>query len=208
MTMNGNADLESTVRGQPYALVSVPNCRTCQSPLRPDIERALVTGRSYSGIARQFPEAGLSARNIGEHYRRGHLPVRDEALRRLAEERAAQIARDIDEGAGVVVDQVLFARAVVQRSFERLASGDAEPDIREGLAAARLLTDFDDTATQVEAEALFVVLTAYVEEMEKIASPEQMAKWAGACANNDEVQRVWEIGRVPSAKRQAGQRGT
>jgi hypothetical protein len=203
VTTNGNADLESSVQGQPYALVSVPNCRTCQSPLRPDIERALVTGRSYSGIARQFPQAGLSARNIGEHFRRGHLPVRDEALRRLAEERAAQIARDIDEGAGIVVDQVLFARAVVQRSFERLASGDAVPDIREGLAAARLLADFDDTATQVEAQALFVILTAYVDEMEKVASPEQMAAWAEACSKNPEWQRVTEIGRVPSAKRQA-----
>jgi len=207
VTTNGNADLESSVQGQPYALVSVPNCRTCQSPLRPDIERALVTGRSYSGIARQFPEAGLSARNIGEHFRRGHLPVRDEALRRLAEERAAQIARDIDEGAGIVVDQVLFARAVVQRSFDRMASGDAEPDIRQGLAAARLLADFDDTATQMEAQALFVILTAYVDEMEKVASPEQMAQWAEACTNNAEVQRAWDIGRVPSAKQQPEQPG-
>jgi hypothetical protein len=207
MTMNGNADLESTVQGQTYPLVSVPNCLTCQSPLRPDIERALVTGRSYAGVARQFPHAGLSSRNIGEHYRRGHLPVQDEALRRLAEERAAQIAKDIDEGAGVIVDQVLFARAVVQRSFERLACGDAEPDIREGLAAARLLADFDDTATQVEAQALFVLTRAYVEEMEKVASPEQMAEWAEACINNPEVQGVREVGRVPSAKRQADQRG-
>jgi hypothetical protein len=206
VTINGNADLESNVQGHPYALVSVPNCRTCQSPLRPDIERALVTGRSYSGIARQFPQAGLSARNIGEHFRRGHLPVRDEALRRLAEERATQIARDIDEGAGVVVDQVLFARAVVQRSFERLALGDAEPDIREGLAAARLLADFDDTGTQVEAQALFVLTKAYVDEMEKIASPEQMAEWAEACTNNAEVQRVTETGRVPSAKQYANER--
>jgi hypothetical protein len=125
----------------------------------------------------------------------------------LAEERAAQIAKDIDEGAGVVVDQVLFARAVVQRSFDRMASGDIEPDIQEGLAAARLLTDFDDTDTQAEAQALFDLMKAYVEEMEKVASPEQMAEWAEACTDNQEIQRVWELGRVPSAKRQAGQRG-
>ena len=44
------------------------------------------------------------------------------------------------------------------------------------------------------------------EEMEKLASREQMAQWAEACTNNDEVQRVWELGRVPSAKKFANQR--
>ncbi len=130
------------MQGRTFPAISRSTCRTCQSNLRQTIERELVAGRSYSTIAAGLPDgACLSARNIADHYRNGHLPLDSEQVQRLA----AEQANERGEVAGVQVqeaaDHLSLARLIVERTQERLLTGELQPTTRDGVAAARLLAD-------------------------------------------------------------------
>lgn len=134
-----------------YPARYVPECLTCTSPYRHQIESDVVAGRTYAAIIRMLPAAEGSATpnpsvaSIRNHFDGGHMPLQAEIRRRMIETRAKKVGKSIEDAAEVLVDQFTLAQAVVHRTFERLASGEIEPDLADGLAAAKFVH-------QVEAE--------------------------------------------------------
>jgi len=149
MTVAGNASLvECRIGGTAVPLTRSPRCRTCRSESRRDVEVALAEGRSYSEIAALFPESGLSKRHLSEHYRRGHLPLQSTQVRRVVSAQAADNGEIMQVAVAAQVQALKFARSIVRRVAERLASGEVEPTVKDAVAMARLLAEYDDAVVE------------------------------------------------------------
>lgn len=148
MTATANAHLATaTVDGRLFSLKSVQNCLTCQSPYRGAVEQALVTGRSYKSVIADLPpDAGLNERNLKEHFARQHVPLASEGLRRHREREAEERGQVVEAGAAAVADHVTFAKRLLGQVERRLAAGEIEPNVRDGLAAASLLSRVQEQA--------------------------------------------------------------
>ncbi len=132
-----------TIGERVHRLPRIAQCRVCRSHLRAQVEAGLVDGVSYRAIVDGLPDGTLSARNVGEHFKRGHLPVEDEVHSRLRKDRSRQAGQLIQRGVERKIDELSLAHAVVERAADRLASGELEPTMREAIAAARLLERYD-----------------------------------------------------------------
>jgi hypothetical protein len=166
----------ATIRlgGREYPLVSERACKTCSSPHRDIIERDSVSGRNWATIIRSSPDdAGLSERNLSDHWRNGHLPVEAVAVSELAERQAEQRGAVVKEAAKKIVDYLDFAQTVVGRVNERVATGDIEPSVADALRAADLLARYQpETTTTNEADYLTAFM-AYHETAAEIMTAEQ-----------------------------------
>ena len=74
-----------------------PRCKVCKSNFRVIIDRLLVSGHSYVGIAQQFVNKDPhfqtsvdSLRKSVERHRKAHLNVRDAAIRDIFEQKARE----------------------------------------------------------------------------------------------------------------------
>jgi len=133
--------------GTIHQLVSSPRCRTCRSPQRRTVELSIAEGKSYSEVARGLPDgAKLTAKNIREHCRRGHLAVQREVIRRTIEAAGVDQADMLETGASLYIRALATASAVVEEVSRRIALNEIELSFSEGLKAARLLADFDESA--------------------------------------------------------------
>ncbi len=182
LTINANASLATIhVQGRTYPAVTRATCRTCQAgDLRQTIERELVTGRTYSTIAARLPEeSGISARNIADHFRNGHLPLDNEQVQRLATEQAEERG----EVAGVQVqeaaDHLSLARLIVERTQERLLTGELQPTTRDGVAAARLLADLAPAQAQGFGIDEASAIVRFFESARTAMQPEQWKTFLG-----------------------------
>ena len=148
MVGNANASLiRVEIDGVTSPRSSVPQCSVCASRYRDEVERQLAAGRTYKAIAALLPpDADLSPRNLRDHYANGHLDLDAPAVQRAShwQEQALQVAREPLVAAKAA--HLGFAHAVLGRVAERLDSGDVEPDIRDGLAAAKFIAAIEAAA--------------------------------------------------------------
>lgn len=164
------------VGGRYYPMRHDAKCRVCQSCERVQIENALLAGHGYTAIARAVPAEEMITPALIKKHRDRHLPL-DLAVRHgLIDERAKELGLALEQAAGTVVDQVTLARAVVQRAFARLASGEVEPSLADGLAAAKLLTAMQVDEGELDQEAMVRILSAYMEAVGGVVSGEQLAR--------------------------------
>lgn len=194
--MNGQNGLASLqVGGNVYPLVNAPGCKTCGSEYRPEIEAALVKGYSANQVLRHLPEGhNLLERNLKDHLAAGHLPVKSAAVQKLAEATAEERGRVVEAGAEVLVTHAAFARTILSRVRERVAAGELEPDVRDGLAAARLLHDLEEPSA-LDHESVVRGMVHFIEAVRAIMTPGQFAE-LGRKIGQDPVLRTLASGRV------------
>lgn len=165
------------VGGRRYPLRTHPNCHVCQSfEYRAEIENALLKGYSYATVQRSLPpEAKIGVENIRNHVLGQHLPL-DEAMRRVVmEERAREVGLSIEDHEGSLVDHIAFAKMGIQRVAERLAKGEIEPDVKDGIALASLLARIEEEAGEgVDNEVMIQAFMVYMEAMRSICTAEQI----------------------------------
>jgi hypothetical protein len=145
MSEHGNA-LLATYRldGREHTYRVSARCRTCRSPHRREIDSKLVRGEPHSAIVRALPDGcSLTAANLGEHFRRGHVAAEHEINRRLREERAEAVGREVAADTEHALTERAFAQKVAEIVFGRLASGEIRATLKEGLAAARIMAKHD-----------------------------------------------------------------
>lgn len=171
MTRVGNID---------YPLVSVPQCRTCQSPHRLIIENHLISGRTSTGILRELEsidpdnEFHPSAEGIGEHYKRGHMPLTKAVQRRLFERRQEEVGERMNEALGTMMDHVTVAQMIVQKGGEKIATDELVPTVAETLGAAKFLHDIEKTLEDdVDNELWTSAMVIYMESAREVMTDEQ-----------------------------------
>lgn len=174
------------IGGRSYPLKSAATCLVCRSVHRFDIENEIVAGRVYAQIARSLPEsAGINARNIGDHFRNGHMPLEVEESRRVLEHRARERGKDIEAGADSLVDGLVLAEAVVRKGYEALQRGDLQPDMKDVLAAARLLETFgygEDSGP--DQGAIVEAFMVYHETAARYMTPDAFARFGADLSRN------------------------
>ncbi len=162
------------VAGNTYPLKVVKGCKICRTHLRVLIENALLEGRSYEAIASVLPKKyNLTGQNIGDHYRNGHLPMEESARREIIERTAKELnlSSMTDEG---LVDHKTLLKLVVQDTFTRIAKRELEPDITDGLRAARLLEQMTIDEDDRQAQGDFTrTIRAVMESAKKTMTQEQ-----------------------------------
>jgi hypothetical protein len=156
------------------------------SPYRFDVEEDLLGGRTYMKIAQSLPEdAELNHENVRNHYRNGHLPLEQAAVRGIVEARAEAVGKRIEDNVETLIDGMALAEVVVEKTFQSIASGDIRPDVRDGLAAAKFLAEmgeYDEGGADMAAitEAFIV----YHENAQQFMSAEQFEAFGKALKKN------------------------
>ncbi len=149
----------------------------CNHRLRANVERDILQSYSYASIVRYLdaahPGHGLGVDAVRRHL--AHIPLQESVGRVIAEERAEELARNVEEFEGALADHVSFLRLGVQRAYERLATGEIEPTIAEAAAMARILAQLEAQAGPVidQADILrgFLAYMRATEEVLAIVAP-------------------------------------
>lgn len=181
---NPRSMVMAQVGGRTYPLVSHPNCRTCQSPFRQDIERGLLQGLSLRvlvGSLTGLPQGVLPHPNKEgiKNHKEHHMPFTAQVQRRIIERRAEQLGRDIEEAGESLIDGVTAAELTVQKGFERMANGEISPNVTEMLAAAKFLREVEkDAGGGIDEQAFYEILSAYMETVVKFIPQDRMQEFA------------------------------
>jgi len=189
VTAARNLSLASTkVGGREYPLRSVPTCFVCASSYRREVEEALIGGAGYRTISRSLPsDANLSPRNIADHLKNGHFPIKAEAVTRLREEQAQERGAIVAKGAEVITQRYSFARRILQRVDERLASGEIEPSVQDALKAAEFLARFDAEAAE---DALTRTVDAVFDVAEQLLDDDTYEAFGRELARHPELRAL------------------
>lgn len=182
----GRSVITYKIGGREYPLVTNRQCKVCMSPYRFDIEEHIVLGRVYKKIIEGLPEGhGLTTANVKNHYYNGHLPMAVSATREIVERRAEQVGKRIEDATESLIDGLTLAETVVQKTFERIASGEIEPDLLDGMRAAKLLAQMG-TYDQggVDQHAIVEAFIIYHEAAQEHMTPEEFEAFGDALNSN------------------------
>jgi hypothetical protein len=183
----GRSLIAYRIAGREYPMTVVSQCKVCMSPHRFDIEKELVSGRTYKKIAEGLPDgAEISWRNVKDHFRNNHLPLEVSATREIVENQAEAMGKSIEDHNGTLVDGITMASLVVQKAFERLAHGQIAPDLKDGMAAAKFLADLGiyDGEGGMDQQAIIEAFMQYHEAAQSVMSDEQFARFGAALERN------------------------
>jgi hypothetical protein len=181
-----------------YDAIHAPGCQTCQHPARMLIEEKILQNYSFRLIAQQLSDQQIpgpngqpmtlpkvSYQSIYNHFKNGHMPLEAATLRRLAEKRAQAIGSQYEEQAEQFVDHVVLSEAIIQRTYERMVSGEIEPDVRDGLAAAKMVHDVEASTQQgLTNEAWSEAMTVYFDEARQLMDEETWGRFTAALRVN------------------------
>lgn len=191
------------VNGQRYPMKTVPQCRTCMSPYRLEIEQAVLEQRSYQKIADAvadrepgtLPNPGYQS--IRDHVNKNHMPIGPTSERALVEERAKQIGRDIENYASGLADYVSVNQIIIQRGMDRLARGELKPSMSELLTAIRMQHSIETSTDEgVDAQAWQEAIVAYMEVAQRFIPREHFQAYGAALAQHP-VLRALMSGGTP-----------
>lgn len=162
------------VGGRTYAPKIRKNCLTCQSHYRIEIENLILNGYGYEHVAREVGDAGLTARNIGEHVRRGHLPIDQIIRREIIEDRAKEVGKSIESDA-YLSDHITVARLGIARYSRYMNETDAIPSEQMVLGMMKLLATVEAKAAEenVDRATLVEGFMVFMETARSIMSTEQ-----------------------------------
>jgi hypothetical protein len=190
------------IGGRQYPMKTVPQCRTCMSPYRLEIEQAILEHRSYMSIANTLvdrPEGRLphpEHQSIRSHVLKNHMPVGPTAERALVEMRAEQIGRDIEKHVAGLADYATVNEIIIQRGMDRLARGELQPSMGELLTAIRMQHQIESTSEEgLDSAAWQEALMAYLEVAQEFIPPDRMQDYGQALANHP-VLRAMMTGRA------------
>ena len=187
MVRNANADLvtvEMDVIASP--LSSVPQCYVCASKYRDEVESHLAAGRTYKAIAAILPpDADLSPRNARDHYANGHLDLDAPAVQRASRQQEQELLAVREPLVQAKAAHLSFAHAVLGRVAQRLDSGEVQPEIRDGIAAARLLAQTEEAAgQQAKIDDYVTAMGALIDTVREHVSDETFTKIGRALARD------------------------
>lgn len=180
------------VGGKTYPMKHVRGCLTCESPLRSQIENALIAGYSYQRIEELLPdEAKTNRRSIGRHFDRGHMPIDETHRRMLIEEQAKELGYDPETHESMLANHVTFARLGVTQVLQEMAEGKLKPDIKDGIKMAEFLQKVEAQAgSGVDAEALKDLIQVFFDAVMAEVGTDKIEAIARRAENDDRMAGI------------------
>ena len=174
--------------GREYPLRSVSTCFVCQSSFRFHIESEIAQGRVFPRIHKDLmlaePDCTLSVENLREHFKNGHMPSEVEGARLVMERRAVERGRSLDDASMTLADGMTLAEIVVQKTIEAMQRGEIKPDIKDGIAAARLMETFAPVEQGVNQNVYAEAFMAYHETAQQIMTEGQFKDFGLQLSSN------------------------
>ena len=154
-----------THNGVELPLPTVAQCYTCNHEQSRSINSALLSGVSPRIVWESLGDSpNISQRNIADHKRAGHHKINASIVIQLMDQRAAKENMSIDEYEHVVKKELFSLEMVVDKFRARLVEPDFVPDMKEGMAAIKLLSELT-SADRVEGfgpQEMFVALSSFL----------------------------------------------
>lgn len=139
--------LSINVGGRDYPIKFVPQCDTCTSPARFQIERMLIEGQRKAYILREVARIGYdpvpSIDSLYKHVNRKHTSVVAERNQRIIEQTAEDLGRAIDESVEQEITQLALARKIVDIRGRDMWDGTEKPNDAAFKIAWDYLRDMD-----------------------------------------------------------------
>jgi hypothetical protein len=193
------------IGGRTYDAVYHNGCLTCTHPARKEIEEQIILGTSYRRVATMYSETEwtqpdgtkitlpkVSWDNLFHHFKNEHLPVQAAVYREILDKRAAELSEHYEEQTARLVDGYSFAQQVLARTQEGLATGTLQPDIKDGLAAAKLIKEMEQVGNgaSADAEAWGQAMAVYFETARKFMPDDMWQNFTQALMANPILQAI------------------
>lgn len=180
--------------GREYPLRSAPTCKCCQNPMRFHIESEIAEGRTFTRIYRDLlvsdADCDLTVNNIRDHFVNGHMPTEIEGARLIMERRAIERGKSLNDAATTLADGMALAEIVVQKTIEAMQRGEIKPDVRDGIAAARLMETFAPVEQGANANVYAEAFISYQEEAQAIMTPSQFEEFGRRLSQNTTLKAL------------------
>lgn len=191
--------LMTRVGGRDYPLVSVSNCKTCQSPYRAWIEQYIVQGMTYAAIAKMLTDTQEYGGALGHpdkdriahHVQQGHFALPLVAQRALIEKRAKEMGKNLEDAAEQLVDYVTANELIIQRGVEALQAGELEVDATALLGAIKAQHSIEQTiGASVDNETWVTATMAMIEDFRSVLAPGQWDQFTTRLDNNPVIKAI------------------
>lgn len=181
-----------------------PNCAVCRSPWLNDIETLAMLGFGYVTIFRALPEQEDEAEDsegrsnkITVDIMRRHLERHTSRIRRMIlatkAEEAREMGIDLEEFEGRVFSLRGFLTSVLHSAAEGMVMNPGTVSVRDGLTAARLMSDMERSSTdQSNADVFSAMMSAMVIAAQRVMNPAQYAAWMSQVESSPQARMVIE----------------
>lgn len=170
-----------------YSMVKSTRCGVCMHPARFAIEEKLLQNYGYPAIVRWISEQEVRKDNgtiekypeltriqIKHHRDNGHLGLNMSMVKEIAERRAKDAGIDIENHMGQYVDHVIARQYILNRGYERLIKGEIEPEVKDVLAASKLMQELEQANRQnASVEQYQSLIMRFWRTTQEIVGPEK-----------------------------------
>lgn len=115
---------------------------------------------------------------MADHLRNDHIPIADPAVIAYRERIAQRDGEAAEEAVEAAADYLELARLVVGQVAQRVAAGESAPSVRDGLTAARLLSELD-VSPSFDQEEIMTGFVEYLQATKAETDPEQFDRIIG-----------------------------
>lgn len=144
--------------------------------------------RKDDGSIETWP--ALTRMQLINHREKGHIPMNQQMMRELAEQRALQEGIDLTEHTGQFLDHYLVSKLVMTQGYEALIKGEIKPDVKDTLAAAKLQAEMDAANKQsLTTEQMQDLIFLYFRTVQKNVDLQQWQKIMREIQDNPLVLR-------------------
>lgn len=174
---NGSDRVPDVMKNLP--MVTEPRCNVCKSDFRPIIDRMIAGPYSYSAIARQFrgKDKYLSGnheavRKSIERHAKSHVTIRDQAIREIIEQRAAEQGMLVDDVKNTYLTSEALLELYMQKGFEQVTKDDVWVRHQDILEAVKMLEEMRKDTVSEEIETMRKQVWAISQAIRELINPD------------------------------------
>lgn len=158
-------------------IITEPRCNICKSSMRSLIDQLIVSGYSPMAIARQVHGTELKGsidaiRKSVERHSDRHLNVREEALKRIIDNRAKERGILIDATEERLVTSEAVLDMIVSKGLEQIVDPAARVKYQDILKAVELQKSYESDSVAQQLDILQRQMWAIREAVKKVCPPE------------------------------------
>lgn len=194
----GTSLVQIKIGNREYPMVQSSRCGVCMHPGRFAIEEKLMLNFGYpaiikyvsdqevmkdDGTVEHWPE--ISTMQIRHHRDAGHIALNSEMIKEITQRRAEAQGIDLENYTGQFVDHVVAQKIILQQGVEALIKGELKPDVKDVLAASKLLTDLE-AANEAHAsvEQFQELMVLYFRTVQRYVTRDQWQEIIGEISSN------------------------
>lgn len=158
--------------------ITEPRCNVCKSEFRPLIDRMIAGPYTYMAIARQFRgkdkvlNGNLEAvRKCIERHAKAHVTIRDQAIREIIENRAAEAGMLVDDVKNTFLTSEALLELYMQKGFDQVTRDDTWVRHQDILEAVKMINELRKDTVMEEVEVMKKQVFAISQAVKEIVDP-------------------------------------